>query len=197
MTHFGKGQQILRPGDDIPKAIFITDGLVSEYDISPSGNSVVINLFKPGAFFPMSCVLNQQKSEYFFEAVAPVTVHMAPTDHVLEFLEQNPDVMLDLLKRVFKGTDGILRRMTYLMGGSAKSRVSYELLNAAYRFGDTLPDGRTHLTLSENDIAKRSGLSRETVNRAMKELKKDRLVLVVKNGIELQNITTLEASLNM
>lgn len=193
LVRFGKGQSILRPGDEVAKILYLTEGRVIEYDISPAGNTVIINTFKPGAFFPTSSALNNQKSEYFFDADSPVAARAAPAAHVVEFLESHPEVTLDLLRRVYRGTDGILRRMAHLMGGTAKSRLIYELINAAHRYGETQPSGALRISLSESDIAKRSGLSRETVSRVIGELKSSQLVSVHRSGIEIPYLARLEA----
>lgn len=192
----GKGQIMLRPGDMIEKVYYLNEGSVIEYAISPAGNTIIVNVFKPGTFFPMSSVLNEKPSEFFFEAGAAVSLKVAPAEHASEMLADNPDVTLDLLRRVYNGTDGILRRMTHLMGGSALSRLIFELLNAGYRFGQSNPNGSTFINLSENDIAMRAGLSRETVNRMMRQLKNSGNVKVIKNGIEVKNLSELQELLD-
>lgn len=191
--HFGKGQTILRPGDEVKKVHYLEKGSVIQYDISPAGNILVVNVYKPQTFFPMSCVLNETKSDYFFEAASPAVIKLAPATSVVDFMNSNPSVTLDLLSRVYKGTDGILERMSQLMGGSSMSRVVFELLNAGYRFGQEHSDGSVFLALSENDIAKRAGLSRETVNRVVRELKAKNTIRITSQGIEISNLQSLEA----
>lgn len=192
VSHLGKGQIMFRPGDQINKVPYLELGQVIQYHISPAGNLVVVNAYKPGAFFPMSSVINKSPTNYFFEAATPSTVRLAPANHVLQFLEDNPEVVLDLLSRVYSGVDGILKRMAHLMGGSARSRLVYELINAGYRFGELNPDGSRFIKMSENDIAQRSGLSRETVNRAGKQLKAENLVKITNRGIVIPDINALE-----
>lgn len=193
---YGKGQSILRPGDVVQKVHFLSEGSVIQYDISPAGNMVILNVFKPGTFFPMSNVLNDVPSAYFFEAATPSSIRLAPAAHVIDFMKSNPEVTFDLLARVYKGTDGLLGRMNQLMGGSAASRVTFELLNASYRFGESNPDGSTFIQLSENDIAKRSGLSRETVNRTIRRLKADDIIRVARRGIEVTDVERLEQAID-
>lgn len=195
ISRLGKGQSVFQIGDEVDKIQYLIEGTVIEYDITPAGNTAILNAFKPGAFFPMSCVLNNQPTAYVFEAASPVSIRQAPKDHVIKFLNDNPDVTLDLLRRVYIGTDGILKRMSYLMGGTAASRVKYELLNASYRFGEANPDGSIYIDLSENDIAQRSGMSRETVNRSIKDLKKDGTVKITKGGITIKSLSILEDAL--
>lgn len=191
--HLGKGQVLLRPGDTITKVPYIESGSIIQYDISSAGNTVIVNAYKPGAFFPMSAVMNHLPTDYFFEAASPTVVRLAPAAHVIAFLHDNPAVTYDLLRRVYRGVDGVLSRTVQLMGGSATSRLVYELINAGYRFGQLNPDGSRFLPMSENDIAKRTGLSRETVNRVGRELKKQKLIRVSVHGIDIPDLAALES----
>lgn len=189
-------RELLVQAESVPANVFyITEGRVSQYDITTTGNEIVVNVFKPGAFFPMSSAINNQPNHYFFEASAKTTVHIVPASDAVQFLKDNPDVLFDLLARVYRGTDGILRRMAHLMGGSAKSRLIFELLNAAYRFGEPQPDGSILIRLKESDLGRHSGLARETVNRNIQKLKGVGLIEIGRNGIVLKNPGKLETIL--
>lgn len=91
--------------------------------------------------------------------------------------------------------DGVLRRMAHLMGGDAKTRLMFELLNAAYRFGEPHKDGSVFLPLKEGDLARHSGLARETVNRNIQALKTASLLTITHNGITVHDLKELEALL--
>lgn len=190
-----KGEILFHPGDAINQTFYLTHGSIAEYDISQAGNEVIVNVFKPNAFFPMSAVINRVPNEYFFEAFEPVTMHVAPAADAVAFIQEHPDVMFDLLSRVYRGTDGLLRRMAHLMGGNATTRLLFELLNAAKRYGYTDEHHQVRLPLTENDLAKRSGLSRETVNRTMQKLKNASLVRLQKNVIIIDDLSALERTL--
>jgi CRP-like cAMP-binding protein len=193
---FKKGALLLSPGEKVNNIFYLEKGTVTQYDINASGNEVVVNVFKTGAFFPMSGALNQQVNQYyFFETSAAAEIRIASASDVVSFVEAHPEVALDLLKRVYRGTDGLLRRMAHLMGGSAKSRLLFELVNAGYRFGKRNSDGKIIIPLNEGDIAKRSGLSRETVSRTMRSLKTSHLVSVTSDGLIINDLADLEALL--
>lgn len=193
--NFRKGE-LLIDAEEAPKGVFyILEGRVSQYDITSTGNEVVVNVFKPGAFFPMSWAMNSTANYYFFEASTDVLVREAPAREAIQFLKDNPEVLFDLLARVYRGVDGVLRRMAHLMGGDARTRLIFELLNAAYRFGELQPDGSVLVTLKESDLAKHSGLARETVSRAMKDLKRANLVHITQDGITVKDTKQLEAAI--
>ncbi len=192
---FAKREIMLRPDEPLPGIFYITEGRVSQYDITSTGNEVVVNIFKPGAFFPMSMAINHTPNPYHFEASEVVKAHVAPPQDAVDFLKDNPDVAFDLLTRVYRGADAILRRMAHLMGGDAQSRLLFELLNTANRFGDAQPDGSIVITLKENDLARHSGLARETVNRQLQALKDKGLLGVSPKGITIKDIAALNALL--
>src|SRR6185503_19127193 len=102
---FNKRELLMRPEELLQSVFYLVEGRVSEYDITSAGNEVVVNVFKPGAFFPMSTALNHTPNDYFFEASTKVAVHVVPPENAVQFLQDNPDVTLDLLKRVYKGVD--------------------------------------------------------------------------------------------
>lgn len=189
---FDKRQLLIRAETEIEHIFYIVEGRVSQYDITHSGNEVVVNVFKPGAFFPMSSAINHTPNHYFFEASTSTKVHAAPVADAVQFLKDNPDVLFDLLARVYRGVDGILRRMAHLMGGDAQTRLLFELLNAAYRFGELQQDGSVLVKLSEGDVARHSGLARETVNRNIQALKTAGSLTVTRNSIIIKDIEKLE-----
>lgn len=191
LRRFDKGEVLIRPEERLENIFYLIEGSVIQYDISSAGNEVVVNAFKPGAFFPMSLAINRTPNYYYYEASTSVTVRMAPVERIVEFIKEQPEVMFDLLSRVYSGTDGLQRRMAHLMGGNARSRLIFELMNAAYRFGEHTSEG-TLVPLTENDLARRSGLSRETISRAMNKLKAEGYVAVQPSGVIIFDITNLE-----
>lgn len=171
---FKKCELVIRADDDPLGIFYLKEGFVKQYLISKNGDELVINVFKPIAFFPMSWAINQSPNKYFYEATSDVEVWRAPSKEVVAFIKANPDVLYDLMSRVYKGVDGLLTRMTFLMSGSAYSRLITELLIYADRFAKG--SSRVALTISEKDIAAQSGLTRETVSREIKVLKEKGLV---------------------
>ena len=192
---YPKGQ-ILVFADENPEHIFyLVSGRVRKYDISYRGEETIVNVFKERSFFPMSWAINKTPNRYFYKTETETELHVVPCDVALQFLKDNPDVMLDLLGRLYSGTEGMLGRMVHLMSGSAKSRLIYELIIECRRFGQKQTDTGYILHTSEIDLAARSGLSRETISREMRLLKDKQWITVSKSGITVRDITELETAL--
>ncbi len=194
---YKKGEMLVR-ADDNPSGIFyLTKGSVKQYAISKKGDELVVNMFKPISFFPMSWAMNDTPNHYYFETITEAEVWKAPVEKVLEFLRMNSDVLYDLLKRVYRGTDGLFMRMTYLMSGNANSRLITELLIHAKRFGKkNSTQGSITLEMTESDLATSAGMTRETVSREMKVLKSKNLVSLENNAIIIHSISNLEEELS-
>jgi CRP-like cAMP-binding protein len=189
---YQKGQILLFADENPEHVFYLTKGRVRKYDHSYRGDEVIVNIFKPGAFFPMSWVINRTPNMYFYKTEEETELHVVPADKALEFVKSNPDVMFDLLSRIYSGMNGLLGRVVHLMSGTAKSRLIYEIIIECRRFGKKQPDGSYVIDASEIDIASRSGLSRETVSREMKKLKEKRLVQVEHNSMTISDLAKLE-----
>lgn len=192
---YPKGQMLILSGDDTDYIYHLIEGRVKEYDVSYRGDEVILNIFKPPAFFPMSLAINKTRNPYIYEAETDVEIRQAPADEVLKFLKTNPDVMYDLLSRVYRGVDGLLSRMAFLMAGSARSRLIHELILECRRFGEPQTDGSVLLKINEKDLGARAGLSRETVNREAGKLKKEGLITIHRNDIRIKDVVSLEVML--
>lgn len=192
---YSKGQILLLPGDELQYVYYLMNGTVKMYDVSYRGEEIILTLFKPPAFFPMSLAINGRDNTYIYEAETDIIIRQAPAQDVVDFVKTNPEVLYDLMSRVYRGVDGLLGRIGQLMTGSAKSRLIYELLLEAKRFGVTRKDGSCVLPLHEKDFGARAGLSRETVSREVSKLKSAGLLSTTGKGIVLEDIEKLESTL--
>jgi len=195
IRQYDEGQTIAIPGDSLSGVSYIKKGLILQYSLNAKGEKTILNSFKPGAFYPMSSAINQTPLEYFFEAKEQTTVFLAPIEEACQFIYDNPDVMYNLLSRVYRGTDGLLRSLSLLMGGDAKSRIINELLTFNQRFGTTNGKGDFVLLITEAELGCRTGLSRETISRTLHDLKEKSLVTVKRGKIELHDTVALQALL--
>lgn len=192
---YEKNAILAMPGKKMPHIFYLIDGTIEQYDITPEGNKAVVNIFKPGAFFPMSSAINQTPNDYFFAALTEVRVQLASPEATVQFLKDTPEVTFDLLSRVYRGTDALLKRLVLASSGLATTRLIFELIVEGYRFGVTGLDGSTTLSVKQSSLAARSGLARETINRELHKLEQEGLVELTAGSIIIQ-LPELEARLN-
>lgn len=183
---------IVHAGDDPPGVMYLCSGAVVQYDITESGGKVVVNIYKPGAFFPMSWAINSTSNNYYFEAHGDVQIRVAPSEEVVSFVKKHPEVLYDLLSRVYRGLDGVLTKIVQQMSGNARTKLLNCLLIRAKRFGAVDVNGHIHVSVTEHELADETGLTRETVSREMSKLRKAKLVQNSKGRIIIPDTNLLE-----
>lgn len=195
---YSKGKIITLANQEPEGISLLLDGIVEQYDITPEGNKITVNIFKPPAFFPMSWAINRTPNTYFYAALTDIKIKQADADKTVVFLQNNIDVTFDLLSRVYRGTDALLKRLVLAASGIASSRLIFELLIESYRFGVDMDQKETTkvVKVRHSNLAARSGLARETVSRELHKLEKEKLITLTKQGIVF-DIEQLEKRLNI
>ncbi len=193
---YNRDEIIARPGQSLPGIMYVEEGRAIQYDITNDGRQIVLNSFRKPAFFSMSNALLDLPNAYFFAAETKLRVRCAPYADVLSFLEKHPEVQFDLLKRVFQGTEGILRRLSYALGGRASTAIQFEVLIMARRFGTSDKNGCS-VVVTHQQLAERTGLSRETVSRELELLQRRGLIELGYRSVVVPNIQRLEETLDL
>lgn len=193
---YRKGEIILRAEDPPPGIFLLKEGIVRQYAISPKGDDLTLNIYRPVSFFPVAFFINGSRNNYYFEAMAPAFLWRAPGEEFIEFIKKEPAVMFDLLKRIYTGLEGLFLRMENLMAGDVKKRLILELLIYARRFGTKTNAGTAiDLKLTQKDLAAQVGVARETVGRIMKDLKNKKLISKKDKKMIIADISKLEEQL--
>lgn len=186
---FRKKALILRAEEEPHGVYYLKSGYVRMYLISEDGKEVTLNIFKPGSFFSMIWALAGKENAYFFEAVTPVVTHRVNREALIEFLDKEPEVERDLLRRILSGLDGILIRMEYFLAGEASQKVAAVITMLAMRLGEKKKSGElvVAMPMTHQEVANLAGMARETASIELKKLKDKGLieyahkVLVVKD----------------
>ena len=194
---FKKGEIIIRADDEPQGIYYIEKGLVRRYSITGNGEELMLNIYKPHAFFPMSWAISNIHNAHFYEAMTEVIVWRAPKDDVLIFVKREPEIVYDLLRRVYIGVEGLWTHIEHLMSGNAYAKLLTALVIIAKRFGKQQQDSLVvDLKMTEKDLAAYAGMSRETASRELQILKQKKLISFEKGIITVQNMQKLEAELS-
>lgn len=192
---YKKGEILIR-ADDEPQGIFyLKSGIVRQYSISKDGEEQTLNLYKPVSFFPLMWAINNTPNTYNFEAVTTAEIYRVPKDQVIAFLKDEPEIMYDLISRLYKGMHGLLSRIEYLQSGDAYSKVIYALLNASYRFGEQKENAEIELSITHREVSGLTGLTKETVSRECTRLEKEGFIINTNHMVKICDMHKLEREL--
>lgn len=195
LSRYAKGQIFLLEGEISDYVYYLIEGRVKVYNISYRGDEVILHIFKPPDFFPVSHIVDQTENKYIYEADAETVVRRAPIDEVRKLLERRPSVTLNLLKQSYRYINDFLERQSLLMAGSARSKLIYELIVQCRNFSVAATNNHYVLDIREKELAARAGVSRETINREVKKLKKEKLITFDHRYIIVPHLDRLEQKL--
>ncbi len=194
---YPKGQIVLFAHETPQNLFFVAQGKIKQYELSYRGDEIVVHRFQRSFCFPSSWAFNHKPSPYFYKTETEAVLHLVPVVDYLLFMRSNPDVMMHFLGRMQSHIEEVYGRMVHSMAGTAKTRLIYELLMECKRAIVNEPDQSRILKVREVDLASRSGLSRETISREIKNLKNSGSLDINDRTIIVRNIGELERSLHL
>lgn len=190
---YKKGEIIIQANTQPSGIFYIESGIVRRYYLSENGEEVTLNLYKPHSFLPMSWAVGNVKNIHFYEAMTPLLARRAPKDAVVAFVKENPDVMYDLLRRIYIGMEGLWMHVESLTAGNSYIKLAASLVILAKRFGVKEKNNLVvKLKMSEKDLANYAGMSRETASRELQKLKKEHLVDFQKGILTVHDLEKME-----
>lgn len=192
---FKKGEILIRADDEPPGIYYLKSGTVRQYTISRDGEEQTLNIYKPISFFPMMWAIHPITNNYYFEATTDIEVWRAPKEDIVVFIKKEPDILFDLLSRVYRGMHGLLSRMEYLLFNNAYNKILFTLINNANRFGEKKENGEIHLHFTNKDIAAFSGLTKETISREISKIEKKELIRKSNHLLIIPDISKIEKEL--
>ncbi len=194
-SRYSKGQILLLEGEKSDYTYYLVEGHVKVYTISYRGDEVILQVYRSPDFFPVSHILTAAQNKYIYEADSEIVVRRAPIGAMKNLLKEHPSITLGLLERSYDYISDFLDRQSLLMAGSAKSRLIYELIIQCQHFSTKGDGDRYVLDIREKELAARIGLSRETINREVRKLKKEKLIMLNRRHIIVPDIDKLQQKL--
>lgn len=194
LVTFKKGA-ILFDGVKEPSGIFyIVEGIIRRYWIFENGNEITLNLYKPHSFLPMSWAISDIANEHTYEALTNGKARKAPKGDVLAFLQKEPDITFDLLRRVYVGMEGLWKHIELVTSGTSLTKLAASLVVLAKRFGKEGTGKKivVQIKMGQQEIANYAGMSRETASREFQILKKQHIAFFEKGNIVIENMQKLE-----
>lgn len=190
--NFKTSEVIIRPDDEVYFVYYIESGYVSQQVVSENGEDFIVNIYRPGSYFPMSLVLQGIANDCSYEALTKLTVRKAPVQEIFHFMQKNPAVMQELLVRLASGLNSMASKTEALVFGTASRKIAATLYFTAQRFGKQV--GKTTIIdfpLTHKRIAAMTGITRETASIEMMKLKKAGILSYKGKTVTIFNMATL------
>src|SRR5262249_10259560 len=177
VVSYGNRQRIFDKGDDGDRLLGVLAGQVRIYVMSSEGRELIMNVIMPGELFGEISLIDGKPRSASAVAIGSTDLMHIKRQDFLALLRSNHDLCLKfmnvLCERV-RWTSGLLEDASLL---DLPSRLAKRLLNLAHGIGEKQGDGiRIGLKLSQTDLGNMLGVTREAVNKQLREWMRDGLV---------------------
>ena len=161
------GEVIVRQGDRVSSLFLVTSGAVRLSSVTASGREIVVGLLCRGDLFGESALLGDP-SLVRAQAVGPTTVLALPIPSMRAMLERTPATAEELLRLIAARLHRTSAALEDAMAADLPSRVVGRLRELADDHGVPGPHGvRLRIPLTQDELARMVGASRESVNRTI------------------------------
>jgi CRP/FNR family transcriptional regulator, cyclic AMP receptor protein len=163
-----RGEALFQQDDEARMVYVVTSGRVAIFLATADGRELVINEIGPGDIFGEMALLQGQKRSASAVARQVSEVVLIHGDAFLATLEQEPRLMRQLLGTLARRLRDSSEREGALAFLSAPARLARLLLEHAQAVdGGAPPDTACLVTTSQDELAQRVGVTRQTVAKIL------------------------------
>ena len=189
MLHVKRGQAVYLPGDPSQHVYVVKTGAVKIVGRSPEGGEVILALLMPGDIFgELALAGDDEPQDHRAEAMDDTLLCEVPRELLRRMIQDTPAFGLHVTKLVGLRLRTFRTRVEELLGKSAPARLAHAILELSDQHG--IQDGGgvlIPLRLSQGDLGKLVGLTRETVNGILHAWRDQGVVEMDRRSIRLRD----------
>jgi CRP/FNR family cyclic AMP-dependent transcriptional regulator len=184
-TTLEKDSLVFSQGDQGDALYGVASGQVRIFTADEKGREVFLNILGPGDTFGEIALLDGLPRTASAVTTTPTTLVVIPRRQFLAHLAHEPELALHLMKLLC----GRLRWISDLVEESAflagPARVAKRLSSLVETYGRPAPDGGIEVVMSQADLGRFLGISRQIINQYLRdwcesgwvELKRGRIII--------------------
>lgn len=178
---YPKGQTILFPNDYTAYLFVIKKGAVTMSDIDDQNNEKILHIFGAPALFPMVSFSDETAAaSWYYGALTDCEVYLLPYDTLKQRLESADGITAYnlLLQQLLKEVHELLVRLNSFNKTSSTDKLLAALKFLATHHAKTATGAwhRVTLPVTHQILAALTGLTRETVSVALRQMQEQKLV---------------------
>ncbi len=194
--HFKSGS-FIEPCLISDSILMINDGLISVFEESASGkNEACVGIRKNNDFLGIERIFNSGK-KLKYECLTPVTGFLVPKREFIGFLQGHKNNSYDVFLYTMKINSETYDTLLSTKEGNLKQRCSRLLYHLSLEkcFQDFQKDSKS-LRLSQKQLSRILGCTRESINRALKNLELESIIELSNRKIHIKDPIKLALEIN-
>ncbi|PKP03874.1 MAG: hypothetical protein CVU14_01295 [Bacteroidetes bacterium HGW-Bacteroidetes-9] len=187
--HYNPGEIIFKQGSPCHDFVCVTKGLVKLYIEGENDRKLIIGFAKPVDYIFVPGAYVDKRHHFTAIACEQTTACLVGADIIQELIRTNHDFANSFITKVSQQTIALFSQISSLAQKQIPGRMADTLLCLSNTVYQSNPFSSS---LTRQDLADMSGMTKESVIRALKSFREDGLVAINGNHIELLNIPMLE-----
>ena len=184
------GEVIFKQGAPCTHMVCVTSGLVKLYLENPVHHHLIIDLVRPTNYIYDPGVFATQHHQFTAVATEKTQACLIDLQVMIQTMRQNPRFLLGFVEQVSEQVVDLYNRFSTYTHKHVFGRVADMLL---YLHPGIYPEHPVNLTLSRQDLAALSGMTKESLIRVMKKFKEDGIITLTGDRLEILNREKLES----
>ncbi|MEO8967056.1 MAG: Crp/Fnr family transcriptional regulator [Solirubrobacteraceae bacterium] len=188
------GTEIIRAGSAGHEVVLVLQGRVRLVAYGAEHREVVLALRGPGELIGEMAALGAGRRTATAVTVDDAEVGFLPASELLEFLREHPDAALVLIRMLVRRLAEATQDVVDLATQDSVGRLAKRLVDLSSDHGRTAAGGtQIELALTQDELARWTGVTRETVSRALRLMRQlgwvttDRRTITVLDRAALRN----------
>lgn len=186
-----KGESLFLQGSEPDSVYFVKSGAIQLSNFSSTGREAVLGIAEAGMWFGELTLIIQQARVHDAKALVPTELMVVSKSHFFGIVNDNKDFLKELLNLVCRRYKWAIDRIEATILKPVPVRLADRLL-AEYDMAKHIGgSSQTELKLSQEQLGRMLGASRQTVNRLLKELESEKILTLTYGRIHLHNLPAL------
>ena len=187
---FGKGETLFKEKIFNSHVAYIQSGLVKIHMSATGGKDYMINLVKAPAYLGLATIFGDRVNNYSATALAPTTACFINIETFKKLIHTNGSFAYEIIADISRNELLDYKRFALQSHKQTSGRIAGVIL---YFADKVYQNDCFELPVSRNEIAELIGISRESVTRALMNLKKDGVINIDKHHVHILKMDSLRA----
>ncbi len=184
-ARYYSGEIIFKQGTAMTHLMSFTSGLAKVYIEGYNNRNIILKLIKPGEFVGGPGLYTDFKHHFTVRAVEDSMACFIEMGVFKKIMNENPAFAVDAHKNSNLNTLSNFQKFISLTQKQMPGRVADALL---YLYKDIYQENPFRMTLSRQELADMTALSKESAIRILKQFKDDKIIKVNGEQIEVLNL---------
>ncbi|HPK05297.1 MAG TPA: Crp/Fnr family transcriptional regulator [Bacteroidales bacterium] len=188
--YYKPGEVIFKQGAPCHNLVCITSGLVKSYLEHENSNDLIFCLTRPYNYLLMPGAFVDQRHHYTAVAVEETTACLLDIEILIEMMKTNVNFASEFIRKASLQSVNLFHKISGLTQKHVFGRMADTIL---YLASSVYNNNAFKLTISRQELADLSGMTKESAIRVLKKFKDENIISLNGNYLEILNQSMLES----